>query len=410
MAQALTLQAIQPKLRVVNPKPAEKDTPLTKAYQSSRVTSLEGGLNVNLKNGGLIKYADISMLLAFRLDIDPDTWYLELFVYGQPQPFRLPQKAINYRQFLPDLAQRSKENFQAFLLYLINQAGSVYVDEQTLEFMRSGKIATYPDYALFEDYTRQLWFQLSTWMKFQCDNCGEVYWVDDAKISPQGAKTKCVKCQQIITVKKAERPQPLKPREERKTVACPHCRYENAENAQFCVMCQKPMVDFTAKPKPPLEAETVAPPPAETLESAPALEPEKILRADAPLQARVARAPRHTFKELADGMQDDLNTLEDKFAWFTQFARITQFLGAIFLLIGIFTAAYIAFIFESAPPLILTSEEQRLYAVAAFGIGLLLFLGCIVTSNLIALNLAIERHTNVTNLLLQRLLAKYRDE
>ncbi len=70
---------------------------------------------------------------------------------------------------------------------------SVYVDEHTVNSSIE-KIISFPDFQLYEDYTGQLWFQLITWIKFQCDQCGEVYWVDDAKISSEGAKTKCVKC------------------------------------------------------------------------------------------------------------------------------------------------------------------------------------------------------------------------
>ena len=218
MAQPLTLKSVRHKLRIVNPKTVGKDTLITSAYQTTRVTALEDGLNLNRQDGGLVKYADISLLLAFRLDNDPDTWYIELFVYGQATPFRISQKVINYRQFLSEVSQRSKDNFFTFFLYLVDQANSVYIDENTLEFLKSKKIGSYPDFKLFEDYTRQLWFQLITWMKFRCDKCGEVYWVDDAKVSPQGAKTKCVKCQNLITVKKQAKPKPLASKE--KTSLC----------------------------------------------------------------------------------------------------------------------------------------------------------------------------------------------
>ncbi len=94
---------------------------LSSRLSHRRVTALEDGLNLNRQTGAWVKFTDISLLLAFRLDSDPDTWYMELFVYGQESPFRLSQKAINYRQFLPEISQRSKDNFYAFFLYLLKK-------------------------------------------------------------------------------------------------------------------------------------------------------------------------------------------------------------------------------------------------------------------------------------------------
>lgn len=38
-------------------------------------------------------------------------------------------------------------------------------------------------------------------MLIKCDNCGQKYEVDDARLSPQGARIKCQKCAQIIVVR-----------------------------------------------------------------------------------------------------------------------------------------------------------------------------------------------------------------
>ena len=406
MAQPLTLKDVQDKLRIVKPKASGQDVPSTAAYQTTRVTALEDGLNLNRQDGGLVKYTDISLLLAFRLDSDPDTWYIELFVYGQDAPFRISQKVVNYRQFLPALAQRSKDNFVAFFLYLIDQTDSVYVDENTLEFLKSQKLIGYPDFNLFEDYSGQLWFQLINWMKFHCDHCGEVYWVDEAKIKEQGAKTKCVKCKNIISVQKRKKPQTLTPKEERKTIVCPHCQYENPDGTQFCVMCQKPLVDFTTKAKPKAEVSAEAKreetPPVAEKKVAPSLD-----LAGIPLQARESRTRNLSLRELDGGLQDDIRTLENRFAWFTQFSRIMQWLGFVFGVGGFFVALYIYFVIPSpAPPAVFTSTQRMTYAGVSVGVGFLLFLACIVVSNIIALTLEIERNTKITALLVQRLILK----
>lgn len=410
MAQPLTVKSISHKLRIVKAKTPAQEVAKTTACQTTRVTALKDGLNLNRQDGGLVKYADISSLLVFRLDTDPDTWYIEIFVYGQPAPFRISQKVINYRQFLPEISQRSKDNFFTFLLFLIDQTDSVYVDENTLEFLKSRKMVGYPDFKLFEAYTRRLWFQLISWMKFRCDQCGEVYWVDDAKVTEQGAKTKCVKCQNIITVKKRQRPVPLTAKEKRKTVPCPHCQYENPEGTQFCTMCQKPLVSFAPKPKP--QAQEVSSEAIQEKEESGARPEAKPPSApspdlsDVPLQARDSRKSRLSLREIAMSLQEDINTLENKLAWFTQFSRIMQVLGFIFLIGGCLIGVYIYFVPEPKPPEVFTSSQRMTYAGISTGVGFLLWLACIVVSNIIALTLEIERNTKVTALLLQKFISK----
>ncbi len=414
MEPSLKLEQIREKLRIVKPKPPEGDAPATKAYQTSRVTAMDDGLNLNRSDGGIIKYADVSLLMAFRLDIDPDTWYIELFVYGHPMPFRLPQKAINYRQFLPEVSQRSKDNFTAFLYYLIEQTDSVYVDDHTLEFLKSGKIVSFPDFKFFEDYSRQIWFQLISWMKFQCDNCGEVYWVDDAKISPQGAKTKCTKCQNVIMVKQRERPEPISAtKDKRKTARCPHCNYENQEGAQFCVMCQEALTEIKPKTKPKIERKTetvseqagstqVRTQPETAEQPAPPID-----LANLPLQARDKRTPQLNLQELENTLQEDLRLLTNKFSWYTTFAKALQGVSLLAMLVGVVVAGAIYFVRpEVTTPETWTDPERMRYAVLTLIAGTLASLTCLIASNVISLNLEIERNTRTTALLLQRLLSR----
>jgi len=413
MADSLTLKDISPRLRIVKPKSPGKKAVSTAAYQTTRVTALEDGINLNRQDGGLIRYIDISMLFTFQLDVDPDTWYIDLFVYGQPSTFRLPQKAINYRQFLPEVSQRSKDNFYTFLLYLINQTDSVYVDDHTLNFLKSKKMASFPDFKLVEDYTSQLWFQIISWMKFRCDQCGEIYWVDDTKVSEQGAKTKCVKCQNIITVKKRAKPIPLKPKEKQKKTPCPHCQYENPEGTQFCLMCQKPLTPIKPPQAPaePVQAQEPALSrrgPTLSKQEVPPAEEELPDLSGLPLQARGQRKSHLSFREIAMSLQDEINTIENKFAWFTQFSLIMQILGFIFLVGGFLIGTYIRFVMRNpllpVPPITIT-QRWTYFGISA-GTGLLLFLACIVTSNIIALALEIERNTKVTTLLLQKIVGK----
>jgi len=412
MAFPLTLKDVNPKLRIVKPKPTGKEITSLTAYQTTRVTALDNGINLNRQDGGLIQYADISLLVTFQLDVDPETWYFDLFVYGQPAAFRIPQKTVNYRQFLPEISERSKDNFYAFLLYLISQTDSVYVDEQTLNFLKTKKMTSFPDFKLVDDYTKQLWFQVISWMKFRCDQCGEIYWVDDEKITEQGAKTKCVKCQNIITVKKRSKPMPLKSKEERKTVSCPHCHYENPEGSQFCTMCQKPMTVITPRqvpeePTPAGETPRSKPETPPAKREIPPSKKEALNLSGLPLQAREQRKPRLSFREIAMSLQEDIKTLENKFAWFTGFSLIMKILGFVFLIGGVLLGVYIyAILPDPRPSEVITASQRMTYAGISIGTGLLLWLACIVVSNIIALTLEIERNTKVSMLLLQKLVEK----
>lgn len=417
MAQSLTLEDVQPKLRMVAPKSPGDKTNSAPAYQSTRVTALENGINLNRRDGGLIQYPDISLVFAFQLDVDPDTWYIDLFVYGQPSAFRLSQKTINYRQFLPEVSQRSKDNFYAFLLYLIDQIDSVHVDDHTLDFLKTRKMTSFPDFKLVEDYTGQLWFQIVSWMKFQCEQCGEVYWVDDTKVTKQKAKTKCVKCQNVITVRKREKPIPLKPKEKQKKISCPHCQYENPAGSQFCVMCQNPLTTIRP-PKVPTEPAKAQEPALSQKEPEPSKQgpappkQEDLDLSGLPLQARGQRKPYLSFREIALSLQDDINTLENKFAWFTQFSRIMQILGFIFFVGGILLGVYLRFVMKNplppTPPITL-AQRWTYFGISAGG-GLLLSLASIITSNIIALTLEIERNTKISSILLQKLVEREEEE
>lgn len=412
MASSLTLKEISSKLRMVKPKPPGDNGISTVAYQTTRVTAQENGINLNRSDGGLIQYSDISLMVTFQLDADPDTWYVDLFVYATPGAFRISQKTVNYRQFLPEVSQRSKDNFSAFLLHLINQNDSVYLDDQTLEFLKTQKIQSFPDFKLVEDYTRQLWFQVINWMKFACDQCGEIYWVDDAKISEQGAKTKCVKCQNIVTVKKREKPAPLKTKSERKKNPCPHCQYENVEGAQFCVMCQKPLTELKAKPTLPEKESTQADrTPAQQASTAkPELQPilkdeeERREISGLPLQARGQWKTRRSFQEIVTDLHDHSQTLSNKFAGFARFSLIMQIVGYAFFVGGILYGTYLIFAAPNPePPALFPMQQRLMYAGVSTGVGFLFFLASLITSNIIALTLEIERNTKITTILLHKL-------
>jgi predicted Zn finger-like uncharacterized protein len=352
MARELNLQDVSQKLRIVKPKPPGDTAVSTIAYQSKRVTALEDGINLNLEDGGLIRYSDMSMLFTFRLDIDPNTWYVDVFVYGVPGAFRMSQKAINYRQFLSETSSREKDNFYAFLLHLIDQTDSLHVDDHTFDFLKNRKITSFPDFKLVEDYTKQLWSQVCSWMKFQCDQCGEIYWVDDAKVSDQGAKTKCVKCQNIITVQKRQKPTPLLLKESRKKAARPQPspKIQDTSRQREETPPTSLIEEVPVEESPPSKAESRKASPVEEQS------PESLKRSS---QTTRQRSPYRSFREIEYSLRDDVNTLEERFGWFTRFSLIMKGFGYLFLAIGVFLAIYLRFVLPDPPPPAIYTSTQR---------------------------------------------------
>ena len=129
--------------------------------------------------------------------------------------------------------------------------------------------------------------------------------------------------------------------------------------------------------------------------------------ANLPLQARDKRVPQLNLQELENTLQEDLRTLTNKFSWYATFAKVLQGVSVAATLIGIVTAAIIYFVRPTeVTPDTWTDPQRMRYALAALIAGGMASLVCLITSNVISLNLEIERNTRTTALLLQRLIAR----
>ena len=127
---------------------------------------------------------------------------MDIFLAGQARPYRLRNDQVAYPQFLSKTRQNSVENFRQFLLHIITQIDSVYLDQGTVAFLKSGDIPQFSGQQAVETHERNLWQQLAGAVRFHCDQCWEVYWVDSHKIPEKGAKTKCAKCGNALFVKR----------------------------------------------------------------------------------------------------------------------------------------------------------------------------------------------------------------
>ena len=131
----------------------------------------------------------------------------DLFLAGKSRPYRIASNLISYPQFFTNLQSNSLANFRQFMLYIISNIDSVYVDQATMRFLKTGKPRMFlskEDLALHE---KIFWKQLKGAVRFQCEQCAEVYWIDGMKVPESGAKTQCAKCGQILFVRRTTSPQ-----------------------------------------------------------------------------------------------------------------------------------------------------------------------------------------------------------
>jgi predicted Zn finger-like uncharacterized protein len=126
----------------------------------------------------------------------------DLFIGGKSRPYRIMSDRIDYSQFFSKPLESSLDNFRQYILYIISNIDSVYLDQGTLNFLKTGKARAFSSQNDLEVHEKILWKQLMGAVRFQCENCWEVYWVDGGKIPEVGARTKCTTCGHPIFVQR----------------------------------------------------------------------------------------------------------------------------------------------------------------------------------------------------------------
>lgn len=124
----------------------------------------------------------------------------DIFIGGQSRPYRLASDRIAYPQFFEKPLANSIDNFRQFILYMISHIDSVYLDQGTVNFLKTGKARMFSSPDDLQIHEKTFWKQLCGAVRFQCENCWEVYWVDGRKIPEAGVQTKCTRCGHPIRV------------------------------------------------------------------------------------------------------------------------------------------------------------------------------------------------------------------
>jgi predicted Zn finger-like uncharacterized protein len=129
----------------------------------------------------------------------------DVFLGGRGRPYRIATDRIAYAQFFPNPLQSSLDNFRQFILFMISHVDSVYLDRGTLNFLKIGKAQVFSRQDDLQVHEKIFWKQLMGAVRFQCENCWEVYWIDGNRIPEVGAQTKCAKCGNPIFVQRLKR-------------------------------------------------------------------------------------------------------------------------------------------------------------------------------------------------------------
>lgn len=170
-------------------------------YEAGKILPAPGGIDLKRLSEPHLLFQNISLMCAAEFEHNPDgTMFADIFIAGKSRPYRIFSDRIAYTDFLPKCHTSSFDNFRQLILHIISHIDSVYLDQGTMTFLKIGKSKLFPNQEEFEFYEKNLWKQIIGEVRFQCENCWEVYWVSGERIPKRWARIKCKKCGQPISV------------------------------------------------------------------------------------------------------------------------------------------------------------------------------------------------------------------
>lgn len=202
---------LRQRIKVIQPSndPAKYLVRSAAPRRCGKITPVPGGLDVRILQEPPLLFEQIYFICVSQV---PDPEFKEglmadIFVVGQSRPYRISSEHVQYSRFLRTPPATSFERFRQFLLYLISQVDSVYMDQETITFLEKGKVRKASEEKALELYEKHIWQQLMGSVRTQCGNCWKIYWIDGARIPTGGAQTTCRQCGKPMTV----RPLPVQP-------------------------------------------------------------------------------------------------------------------------------------------------------------------------------------------------------
>jgi predicted Zn finger-like uncharacterized protein len=212
------------KLVTEDDAPAKYRVPSVDPVAANKVLPYEGGLDLKRMADPPILFENLSVICVFQLQESRQTSgssmkkgkkgakqtgfhdtqeviYADLFLAGESRPYRIASNRIAYSKFFQKVQRSSLDNFRQFILYIISNLYSVYVDRATMNFLKTGKPRNYPNNTELKIHEKIFWKQLKGVVRAQCEHCYEVYWIDGMKVPKGGGHTKCKKCGKPMFVK-----------------------------------------------------------------------------------------------------------------------------------------------------------------------------------------------------------------
>ncbi|MCP4347313.1 MAG: rhomboid family intramembrane serine protease [Desulfobacterales bacterium] len=172
-------------------------------FPINKITPVEEGIDLNRASDPPLLYNNITFICVFQLERDENTAVsADLFITGKQRPYRLTANRILFTEFLDDCSSSSADNFRKFILNMISYIDCVFLDQKTMNFLKTGKAHLISGQSDIEIYERKFWSCLMGEARFQCEKCLEVYWIDNSKIPETGARTKCKKCGNPVPVRR----------------------------------------------------------------------------------------------------------------------------------------------------------------------------------------------------------------
>jgi predicted Zn finger-like uncharacterized protein len=220
---------IQKRIKLVQETdaPAKYQVGIVAPIVANKVSPVPGGIDLNRPADKPVLFSDIYVICVAQIQVitqrvkqvkkrsggrkkadyvkydeKQEEVVVDLFIRGKSRPYRIGTDRIVYPEFFPNPLQAVLDNFRQFILYLISNIDSVYLDQGTLNFLKTGKPRFFSDQQALQLHEKIFWKQLIGAVRFQCENCWEVYWVDGNKIPEDGVRTECSKCGKPVFVQK----------------------------------------------------------------------------------------------------------------------------------------------------------------------------------------------------------------
>jgi membrane associated rhomboid family serine protease len=217
---------VQKRIKLVQetPVPAKYQIGLVAPLEANKVLPVPGGMDLKRPSEKPVLFCDIYLICIAQIqeiiqrvkqvkkrggkveylksEDRRELIVADLFIGGKSRPYRIMSDRIDYSQFFSKPLESSLDNFRQYILYIISNIDSVYLDQGTLNFLKTGKARAFSSQNDLEVHEKILWKQLMGAVRFQCENCWEVYWVDGGKIPEVGARTKCTTCGHPIFVQR----------------------------------------------------------------------------------------------------------------------------------------------------------------------------------------------------------------